>query len=329
MLSKLKRVDLYRRVNEDYATQTVQGGILSVLSYLLIIYLFVSEFYCYAYAPYKPKLLVESSVSSRIRVDLNITFHGIPCAYLSHIYADASSHYYTKAFLHKFPIESGKVLWEGSSVSVEPEKKIKCGSCYGAELYEGHCCNTCEEVMEAYTSRNWKAPAAESVEQCKHKATAEEGLRGEGCLVSGEIQTKKIPAQIRFELNIVGKQHLSLRGGNFNGKHTINHLGFSDPEGNALAGPMDGRTVTENYITLYYLKVTPAIKDNIRFYETSDTFLGIPEQTHPIVAISFDIEPITTSYEQEKTFVEFIISICAIIGGWFSITQILSKLIIK
>ena len=332
MLSKLKQVDLYRKVSGDHTTQTVRGGILSVFSYLLILYLFLSEFSCYVNSPYTPKLIVEASTSSRIRLDVNLTLHHMPCGLLAMAYTDMSSQHYTRAYLKKYPIERGQVIWEDSapaSSSRAQDLTSNCGPCYGAELYEGQCCNTCEEVMEAYTSRNWKAPRTDSIEQCKDKDDSDGTFRGEGCLVFGNIMTRKIPASVRIELDAMGRTIMSRMGLIFDAEHTVNHIGFSDPDGEVLQGPRDGRRVTGNYLSLYYLKVTPAVKDQVRFYETSDTHLGIAELTYPLVAINYDIEPITTVYERNTSFTEFIISICAIIGGWFSVSMILSKFIIK
>lgn len=254
----------------------------------------------------------------------------MPCALLSIAYTDMSSQHYTRAYLQKYPIEFGKVLWDTTVASSDSEIPSNCGSCYGAELYEGQCCNTCEEVMECYTSRNWKAPRADEVEQCKSKGiNDEETFRGEGCLIVGNILSRKIPASIRCELNMMGKNIMNHMRMPFGADHTINHIGFSDPDGLVLPGPMDGTRIVDNSITLYYLKVTPAVKDGVRFYETSDTHLGITEIAYPLIAISYDIEPITTVYKAETTFTEFLVSIYAIIGGWFSISTILSLFIIK
>ena len=91
---------------------------------------------------------------------------------------------------------------------------------------------------------------------------------------------------------------------------------------------MDGKTL-QSFVTLYYLKVTSAIKDDVRFYETSNTFLQVNEHSYPLVAIYYDIDPITTLYKNEKTFSEFLVSICAIIGGSSAMLFVVSKVIIK
>jgi hypothetical protein len=40
-----------------------------------------------------------------------------------------------------------------------------CGSCYGAEPYNGYCCNTCEDVQEQYRKKGWAFVNADSIEQ--------------------------------------------------------------------------------------------------------------------------------------------------------------------
>lgn len=39
-----------------------------------------------------------------------------------------------------------------------------CGSCYGA-MPDGFCCNTCEDVREAYRKKGWSVSAANEIEQ--------------------------------------------------------------------------------------------------------------------------------------------------------------------
>jgi hypothetical protein len=248
---------------------------------------------------------------------------------LSISYADASSEYFTKAILHKYPIDSGRVLYEVHMPHEEPLTAKGCGSCYGAELYEGQCCNTCEEVLEAYTSRNWKAPDPESIIQCRHKSNGhEDAFIGEGCLVEGEILTRKIPATIRFELNQLGKVLMAQMRQRYGGDHIVHRLGFSDPEGEPGNSPVDGFEVMDKNVNVYYLKVNPAVKNGFRYYQTNDGHIGFMVDAFPLLAVSYDIEPITSVYLPQKTFLEFVVSICAIIGGWHAMTLILSKVIV-
>ena len=40
-----------------------------------------------------------------------------------------------------------------------------CGSCYGGLPPEGGCCNTCEEVRQAYVNRGWSFNNPDAIEQ--------------------------------------------------------------------------------------------------------------------------------------------------------------------
>ena len=40
-----------------------------------------------------------------------------------------------------------------------------CGSCYGGLEPEGGCCNTCEDVRQAYVNRGWSFNNPDAIEQ--------------------------------------------------------------------------------------------------------------------------------------------------------------------
>ena len=44
----------------------------------------------------------------------------------------------------------------------------ECQSCYGAEEKAGQCCNTCDEVRDAYRKKGWALGQATNVKQCEH-----------------------------------------------------------------------------------------------------------------------------------------------------------------
>ena len=49
--------------------------------------------------------------------------------------------------------------------------KRDCGSCYGAETEELSCCNTCEQVREAYRKKGWAFSVLDDISQCSKKAS--------------------------------------------------------------------------------------------------------------------------------------------------------------
>ena len=45
--------------------------------------------------------------------------------------------------------------------------KVECGSCYGAETEELKCCNSCEDVLNAYRAQGWGIRDPRAFDQCK------------------------------------------------------------------------------------------------------------------------------------------------------------------
>lgn len=56
------------------------------------------------------------------------------------------------------------------------------------------CCNTCDEVREAYASASWAFGRGENVEQCQREHYAErlDSQRKEGCRIEGGVRVNKV-----------------------------------------------------------------------------------------------------------------------------------------
>lgn len=73
-----------------------------------------------------------------------------------------------------------------------------CGNCYGAPppatASKENCCNTCEEVREAYASVSWAFGRGENVEQCdrEHYSEKLDAQRGQGCRIEGGFRVNKV-----------------------------------------------------------------------------------------------------------------------------------------
>lgn len=73
-----------------------------------------------------------------------------------------------------------------------------CGECYSAPApstaKKAGCCNTCEEVREAYAAVSWAFGRGEKVEQCQREHYAEklDAQRNEGCRIEGDLRVNKV-----------------------------------------------------------------------------------------------------------------------------------------
>jgi hypothetical protein len=79
-----------------------------------------------------------------------------------------------------------------------------CGECYGApapdSAKKAGCCNTCDEVREAYATVSWSFGRGEGVEQCTREHYAEhlDAQRQEGCRIEGGIRVNKVVGNFHF-----------------------------------------------------------------------------------------------------------------------------------
>lgn len=77
------------------------------------------------------------------------------------------------------------------------DTKPKCGDCYGAKLNETHCCNTCQDVIDAYREKRWN-PNTEQFKQCQdEKYVDKESLAktlalNEGCQIYGHMEVNRV-----------------------------------------------------------------------------------------------------------------------------------------
>ena len=148
-----------------------------------------------------------------------------------------------------------------------------CGDCYGAGV-EGQCCNTCDEVRQAYEIAGWLFRAAE-VKQCEKEImmdTLKDALAADGgCQIYGWIELSRSSGHFHIaphkDIHHQGINNgflslldlISFTFEQFNITHTINTLSFGDTYP-GIKNPLDEqkRVVQDTHgMYQYYLKIVP------------------------------------------------------------------------
>lgn len=67
------------------------------------------------------------------------------------------------------------------------------------------CCNTCDDVREAYRRRGWAFKSADTIEQCKREGFTQkmQEQKNEGCQVYGFLEVNKVTVLNLFIINII------------------------------------------------------------------------------------------------------------------------------
>ncbi|KAI0136383.1 endoplasmic reticulum vesicle transporter-domain-containing protein [Xylariales sp. AK1849] len=214
--SRFTRLDAFTKTVEDARIRTTSGGIVTIVSLLVVLYLAWGEWADYRRIVIHPELIVDKGRGERMEIHMNITFPKVPCELLTLDVMDVSGeqqhgvmHGVNKVRLQS-PSQGGSVIDikalalhspDDSATHLDPEY---CGPCYGAQAptngIKAGCCNTCDEVREAYAQSSWAFGRGEGVEQClrEHYAEKLDEQRQEGCRIEGNLRVNKVVGNFHF-----------------------------------------------------------------------------------------------------------------------------------
>ena len=234
-------------------------------------------------------------------IHLNITFPRMPCELLTLDVMDVSgeqqhgvAHGVHKVRLRPESEGGGDIdvrslaLHEDTAEHLDPSY---CGDCGGApppnNVQKAGCCNSCEEIREAYAQVSWAFGDGRAFEQCEREHYAErlEEQRAEGCRIDGLLQVNKVVGNFHLAPGRSfsnGNMHVhdlqnyweKSKGKTHDFTHTIHHLRFgpqlpetmaskigrSTPWTSHHVNPLDGteqKTNDPQFNFMYFVKIVP------------------------------------------------------------------------
>eukprot|EP00117_Sycon_ciliatum_P003897 scpid68113/ scgid8497/ Endoplasmic reticulum-Golgi intermediate compartment protein 3 len=366
LLGKLRRFDAYPKTLEDFRVKTFSGGALTFVTGVLMIVLFVAELRYYLATEVKPELFVDSSHGQKIKINVDVSFPKLPCLFLSIDVMDVSGEQQidvTPNLIKKRipppdvildgateePVEIGKD--EGKAAANAPVlDPNRCESCYGAETPGLTCCNNCDDVREAYRRKGWAFVDPQTIEQCKRDGWSDKlkAQHNEGCRVHGFLEVNKVAGNFHFAPGKSFQQHhvhvhdLQAFGGKkFNLSHSIDRLSFGT-EFPGLVNPLDGHKVEleelDAIMFQYFVKVVPTSYHRLSGEVLATNQFSVTkhqkkvglggESGLPGVFIMYDMSPMMVQLtETRRSFIHFITSVCAIVGGLFTVSSLVDSLI--
>ncbi|KAF4322422.1 hypothetical protein BBO99_00000258 [Phytophthora kernoviae] len=351
----LKKVDVYPKMHREFKVQTEFGATVSLVAGIVMAILFLSELHTYMSVNTHEHMVVDSSLGEKLQVNLDVSFLAVNCRD-AHINAmDVAGE--LQVNMHQTVVKTrldgdGKPIGHPISMVTDEgaEEQAKtdlpqgyCGSCYGAKHPAGNeCCNTCDEVKEAFISSDLSLEEAEQKEQCVREIMEEEKLAqdGEGCRFTGKMFVNRVAGNFHVALGRTfhrqGRLVHQFRPGQehtYNASHIIHNLSFGTPYP-GVVGPLDGVSkvaVQSGGVFQYYIKIVPTIysdidENAIHSYQFSVTQQGNYMNPRgqmtslPGTFFVFDLSPFMVKVENDRVpFTHFLTKICAIIGGVISI----------
>jgi hypothetical protein len=293
---RLLSFDAFSKTAEDARIRTASGGLVTIISVALIVWLTLWEWIDYRSIEFRPELIVDKARGERLEIHLNISFPHMPCELITMDAMDASgevqaqiSHSIMKTRLDQDgrPISSSQLELETEQTDSVIKKRIEdpnyCGSCYGARP-DGECCNTCAQVRDAYAARGWAFHDGSGMEQCEeeHYQDNLKAMKNEGCNIAGLVSVNKVIGNIHFapgasitrdsqhthDLSLFEQPDMP-----FTFSHVIHHLSFGSAV-ESQRNPLDGvvrDTDIKAFHYQYFIKVVATRYERLngKFTETN------------------------------------------------------------
>jgi hypothetical protein len=266
------------------------------------------------YSQVKQELFVDTSRGEKLQINVDIVFYRAPCLYLSIDVMDVSGEHHLDV---EHTMYKQRLTLDGEPINEQPsmsnlarnedpeggasnDSKPTCGSCYGAETPEQKCCNTCEEVREAYRRKGWAFSDPSSIEQCEREGwtTQIKEQMNEGCRIYGLIDVSKVAGNFHFAPGKSFQQHsvhvhdLQPFGVKFfNMSHKINKLSFGR-EYPGIINPLDGHNDIADSsqqggtMYQYFIKVVPTNYFNLNGDVMGTNQFAVTKHQRPVKSAS-------------------------------------------
>jgi len=331
-MKTVKRFDLYRKVPRDLTEPTLSGAAVSCCTVTFAIYLFFSELTVFMRRSWESEMFIdESRTEEKLQINLNVTLPAMPCELLSFDAQDVMGSHEVDAHGHLF---KDRLTSKGDVIATEEMK----GSHYGASS------GLTRHFSFSYDNQD--------VDRIRKMINS-----GEGCRVAGWVKVNKVPGNVHLSTYshsyLFGSLYQEAR--NINISHRVNHLSFgvdtdisyvtTNFKDTGIVAPLDGveqvalakkeGSGIDTAIYEYYTKVVPTTyraldQPPVHVYQFTANSNKIQNQQMPSLYFRYDFSPVTVRYtEKRESTSHFLVQICAVIGGVFTVAGQLDGILHK
>ena len=327
--------------------------VVTIVSATLIAGLIAFEFLEYQKISWNPEIIVDNSRKERMTINFDISFLKVPCFALTLDVMDSADQYQNNLTSN---ISKKQLGPRGQDLGEYKERELSrpegyCGNCYkaAAKTPDGKpiCCNSCSAVFAAYEHRSLPPPEMESIEQCNEEKWPEKIKQhaSEGCRISGQFPVNKVAGNFHFapghsydSYNYHLHDIRFLEGLHLDFSHKIHYLSFGDHHEH-IANPLDNTENTGNGPERSFKYYTKVVATDFRYrnghvLHTNQYAVTKNENetrgdkaAFPSVFFNYDISPMIVVYtEFKKSFTAFLVELCAIVGGVYTVAAIIDAI---
>jgi len=358
MMKIVQSLDLFPKFGDDIRQKTSSGGILAVLSFLIMGIFFSMRFDAYFYSPISHEFVINSFSlpfsSGRVvdpsklpKMDINFDIHlrNLPCAYI-HVdvidtIKESDLNAEGRVRMERYDKDGELINMKHFPKTEKPPPANYCGPCYSMK---SGCCNTCKEVRQAFKSKARPLPPIATIEQCTREGYDQElrAMINESCRVHGTLTVHRFPGTFHIAPgdsiegggeHDVAYERLGLNITDFNLTHEIKHFSIGIPLKNGFF-PIDNTLEVQKHKgrmkMFYYIRAVPYGESGNSFsigVSKYQNYRGNHSKKYPGVFFSYDISPIGIVQGEKPSLLLFLSDIMSILGGVFAIATFVDSVV--
>ncbi|XP_028135870.2 endoplasmic reticulum-Golgi intermediate compartment protein 2 [Diabrotica virgifera virgifera] len=328
-LDKVKKLDMFPKVEETFKETSSVGGTFSIISFLLIIWLIYSEISYYLDSKFIFKFSPDVELDEQLKINIDLTV-AMPCHFIGADILDS-----TNQNTFKF----GTLEEEDTWFELAPNQQIHFDN-------KKHFNSYLREEYHAVKDLLWKSrfsthfgdlPPRSHIPNVPHDA----------CRIHGDLILNKVAGNFHItagkSLHLPrGHVHINafMSERDYNFSHRINKFSFGDPspgivhplEGDELVGDY-GRTLFNYFIEVVPTKVNTFLT-SVNTYQYSVKAISRPinhdKGSHGIPGLFFkyDVSALRVAVKQERDSLgTFLARLCSIVGGVFVCSGIINAVV--
>lgn len=324
----VEQLDAFPKVPADYQKPTTRGGTLSIIAVAAIVILVVSEFFYYRGTEVQFKYSVDTDMDSRLLLTLDMTL-AMPCNYLGADIVDLA----------------------GDSTSILPHMKMEPALFELSEMQDRIFWAKRDLLDRFSESRSLNDfPVIENLNSLgipPNAMTEDPTIKKTSCRIHGSMEVKKVAGNFHITVGQTinhpqGHAHLDMPmpQGTLNFSHRIDHLSFGPPVPGGL-NPLDSTlkvTKDPRHMFQYFIRVVPTKFSTLDRTMNTNQFsvternrtISHHKGSHGAAGVFFKYDLVAMSVEiveRRKSFLQFLVRLCGIVGGIFATSGMLHSLI--
>ncbi|XP_045778473.1 endoplasmic reticulum-Golgi intermediate compartment protein 2 [Maniola jurtina] len=330
VIDKVKELDAFSKVPEEYVDSTPVGGTFSVITFFIIMWLVYSEVTYFLDSNLVFKFVPDTDMDEKLRINIDITI-AMPCSNIGADILDSTS----QSVFGFGELQEEDTWWELTQEQQDAFDAVKYINSYLREEYHS--------IWQLL----WKKGHG-SVRATIPPRKTKPNRRPDACRLHGVLILNKVAGNFHITLGKSlplprGHIHLNMLFDDVpqNFSHRIHRLSFGSPA-NGIIYPLEGDekiATEENILYQYFIEVVPTDIDTA--FESIKTFqYAVKELERPIshhkgshgvpgLFFKYDMAALKIKvYQERENLLQFMLRLFSIIGGIYVIISFINTIVL-